>query len=410
MAKLRHTYILGAGFSFPLGGPLFNDLLSRHRDWLLKPTKDHLEKNDHDSYQLLQAILDKIDSIRGIFQSNDIAKSKLNVEQLLEIICDAEDSEIDSYRGMIEEMFYGTMPRETATVSRVCSWIKARLSLETYWFPKHVPENSERWLPYKKWFDSLDGRSDSIISMNYDVVCEMLADMTNNPYSQDLNATEVLVESGRRVPGNSIDLLTQSNHRGVPSLFKLHGSSDWVQNSSGKSYIRSGNPDLFKQMSERIYLIGTPGCNKMKIATDTLQELWQRAMKSISDSDMVSIVGYSLPASDNYAKQKILEALSAPPESGSKFRIVSIVLGTSQQSSVDANRIYHLLRQSLPDSVGFKTIPIIQPMFAQDYLPLIMPKSLGEALDMAKVCLSTPNDMHSTISLMEGRLKRHESR
>ncbi len=101
-------------------------------------------------------------------------------------------------------------------MSEACSFltrlIRSRLALETTNFLHRIRDDSERWIPYDKWFKSLDAH-DTIITFNYDDVVEHVAERVGRAYPPR---------------GKSVCLEYRSNR---PQLIKLHGSVDLFQNS-----------------------------------------------------------------------------------------------------------------------------------------------------------------------------------
>lgn len=375
MGGLKHVYIIGAGFSMPLGGPSFNDLISGREQPLVRKTL-----TESISKSLPSAIiLSKMEKILlGIWKSIGRSSSLVNTEELLEIIdsCESSPSSITATEVMDAIIREADIPQKLGVdFSQVNRMVRLRLAMSTMHFLDVVPNDSERWKPYKRWFGNLT-EHDTLITFNYDDVVERTARLCGRDYYP---------QGGDYTP-EAIRITDIS-----PPLLKLHGSATWM--STGfQATIEFDNVKYqpFLQWNKILddedanILIGTPGLLKSNYGHGVLKPIWEHAKIAIEQADFVSIVGYSMPATDNDAIQLILDSLAA---NRSKHLAIDIVLGPSSNSDT-SRRMKTILSQVLPGTPPSRSIEgldtgridtvLVQPLYAQDYLRKRQPNSFKE--------------------------------
>ena len=261
------VWLLGAGFSKPLGGPLFSELLSERteqwaRAWFsirgLSPERfpdgvaniyahgqsEHLWENPEECLALIdEARLDRV-AMAVIEAAFSRAIGKVNIERL-----------------------WASM---THFVGAATSHYVDRVSTA-----KDLPE---AWQPYLLWANTLS-ELDSIISFNYDRVVEHL-----------------LTRTGKR----------------PAILAKLHGTVDEAKTLCGD--IDSG---------VALSTIATPGPTKTRsMRNSLLEQHWSQAERALAQAHRLVVVGYSFPATDTFVRSFILS------KSGAKK--VDIVVGPDQ--------------------------------------------------------------------------------
>src|SRR5262249_8947261 len=263
------VYLLGAGFSAPLGLPVMRDFLIKSKDMFA------IRPKQYSSFRNIFALINQMGSIQSYYQAD-----LFNIEEILSIL--EMDEQIAGKRSrrfarfIADVVSFYTPPDPIADVAR----------FPGNWHERPISENME-WLPYFYFAASLlrirmrqqlshDSRTFpvnpddsnpnvySIVTLNYDLVFEKLLEYLTSFFPQEGRLEFAL----RSAPVNT------TNHHLVP-LAKLHGSVD------------SNN-------------IIAPTWNKA-IARGIL-EVWTAAHKLLSCANEIRVVGYSLPVADAYIK------------------------------------------------------------------------------------------------------------
>ncbi len=170
-------------------------------------------------------------------------------------------------------------------------------------FTHLLEADSDTSAPYKSWIQSLTSE-DTIITFNYDIAIETLALTCGIEFP--------------RVPGQY-----RSNQA---RLIHVHGCIDWIKSGNGLSYV----PQAY--LGDNDLCVGLPGLEKAKITEiGEIKSLWISMRHAINEADVVSIVGYSMPATDNMARQEILGAL----KHGQR---VNLVVGSDSFTAAECSR------------------------------------------------------------------------
>lgn len=372
---IRHVYILGAGASIPLGGPSFNQLLTDN------PIVQRLLSFEEDQQQApeIKFIRNVHRSMQGLCACFGMDSEQKDVEQLLERLDYCETTSDTKLR----EQVLGQLALRNSTlmsnkIADINKWIRIRIAIETSAFLWQLPPESERWDPYKKWFRSLS-EDDSILTFNYDGVVEKAASLVERPYFKNSSTIASLA----------------TPTVGMPSLLKLHGSADWSYQYNEPDKIEAVSVeqlDIFSKFqnwgsfirNQKHVVIGSPGMSKKRITSDLFKSLWDKARIELKRAQVISIVGYSMPATDNLAKELILESIAC----NRQLKQINIVLGPDSNSP-RARRVHELCKQvalSRDEAVisngsqlfEREKIVRLSSMYAQDFLPLHRPKTLRE--------------------------------
>ncbi len=358
---VNRVYILGAGFSAALGGPLFSQLLTREFDYSVRDcigdNRDYLGK-------MLFEVPQFLSEMEAAKTAQKDAKQPIkNAELTLEFYSDMAFSGTGKFLDQVAiglkrfysnpHIFENDAQRRTL-VAVLCKMIKSHLAISTSDFVCRLPKENERWEPYVSWFSTLTER-DTIVTFNYDPVIETLAERCQRPYFAE-NSTSV--EQYVSCP------------TGNPKLFKLHGSADWYVNLEAKnlSHIQYHKLDTRHYCEhllsvEKECLIGVPGIGKKSLKDGILKLLWDDAYSAISNAEHVSIIGYSMPATDNVARWMILSAL----RNNVVGRQVDLVLGPD--ITAVTRRLEAILKPMLGTSLQNTG------MYAQDYLERLVMQS-----------------------------------
>lgn len=340
------VWILGAGFSVPLGGPTLASLFSAH------------------AHAHLDALYQSGDGPLGPARQTILGTAAITARRLYLVgsrddhgyasFDDKRNNRRDQYAGMWSdaEEFLDTL--ETAALApdgplarrlqRVVGGLstpalpitdlraaaRRMLAIECSMFLLEAAPASERWEPYRTWRDKIGrvGNSHTIITFNYDLVLETLG-------------LQALVALPSTAPGTS-------------SVLKLHGSVNWRRDQAGKLSL-SPDPHFVATCPDSELAIAPPGPSKAEVAKE-FESLWQHAELALSNADSVFFVGYRFPPTDATARRRILGAIRP---SGSAL---NIVLGP-HDSHGDIARLCGLLKFQAPNQDA-----IVHRMWAQDFL------------------------------------------
>ena len=362
--------MLGAGFSAAMGGPLFGDLFSRVFDAKLAPVLAPFEtfnqgrwmyiKGASELYRRAQQLEPSIDP-ESFLERSDAAAHGLNRALALNLVQGVPEIE-NRHRERLKLGFYDE------AICEITEVLRNRLALESNLFLQEVPTASERWLPYDRWFSTLTD-NDTIITTNYDCLIEELAKRNGRSYP------------GESRPGSVAELLSPRNSgRRLPSLLKVHGSVDWYSESDGIKVHRLKDPS---DLLARRVVLGSPGVKKKQLAGGDLAVVWEHARDAIQTAEILSIVGYSFPPSDNLLRMFLLDSIGSNRKS---LVSVNLILGARSERGFRAQMI---LQQALrggrlglsPESGDQEFVPTVTlpSIYAQDYLPYYRPQSSSEA-------------------------------
>jgi hypothetical protein len=370
--EVNHVYILGAGFSYPMGGPLFQDLFIRNaafRFLNLKGTEDPQAISWRSFVESVEVLADTVRGFPILYQLFTERFGQVNAERFLELCdCSLDDRELwsstcllDSFVRIPQE-YRASFPPEKIRelLAFILKASKIRLAIETNYFLENVPDSNDRWQPYIRWFPSL-GKTDTIITLNYDLLVETVAEKVDRPFpGRQFNTKDDLI---------AVDELMRQNeaHPDQPLLCKLHGSVDFIE-KNGVAYAKRYNIDDYFHGDPP--LLGTPGTGKVSLSKGSLERVWLTALERLRDADVISIVGYSLPETDNDFRIKLLDKIVG---TFGNLRAINIVVGSPSPQSQRARAILEqATRLFAPDD--FRPTVNLLPIYAQDYLPFYRPK------------------------------------
>ena len=364
--EVNHVYILGTGFSYPMGGPLFIDLMSL-------PIRYDLGKFEHHNDPLVQRLAQAVNEISHAYGVLLKEKRFRNAEHFLELCdCVLHGKESWLLQTFPSQLLWLVMwnarsqpPMSDLDLFRfIVKAAKIRIAIETNSFLAQVPEMNDRWQPYIRWFPRL-GKRDTIITLNYDLLVETVAAKVDRPFpGREFETNEDLVR---------VDELMRQNeaHPDQPLLCKLHGSVDFIERD-GAAYAKRYNIDDYFVADPP--LLGTPGTGKVSLSEGSLKRVWQTALERLREAHIISIVGYSLPETDNDFRIKLLDAVAA---NNAKLEAINIVLGQPAPQSQRARAILDQATKLNALLGGFIEVNLL-PIYAQDYLPYYRPTKKNE--------------------------------
>lgn len=354
---LRTVWIVGAGFSRSLGGPLLPDILrqellrdleakypsARFGDLALSCFRAqalfNYGKHIEGAWDDAEEFLDFVDSTEAGSPSEQALMRMATTTFRL----DAAHNKVETGSGLIFESADGARSGVIRAVASACSW-----------FVRSRDTRPERWAPYEAWIASLEPDFDTVVTFNYDHVIEVADD----------GRVAVALPSADPAPG--------------VQLLKLHGSVTWLRNGAS---CRIADLDEVLASPRDSLAIGTPGRTKRIMKDALFEPLWSRAEVALRSAEVVVFLGYRFPQTDGDARRRVLEAIRS--NSCQRLRL-QVILGSNAQSP-DAIRVQRLLeltgrglREIFLSKVATpygpprpQTLEIFaEPLFVEDFLAL----------------------------------------
>jgi hypothetical protein len=359
----RTVWILGAGFSKSLGGPLLVDLFRQ-------------EPYDDLMHVLGSERAAKVAWTQALFNFGQKKKLWEDAEDFLAYVEAACGHPADRARSLFlngiisrREFLHDALAIpvvDTASIifspcaSNPLATVLHAFGTETSEFLRSNSVSQEPWRPYVQWMKQLAPDQDLIITFNYDRVLEKLDSAENAEGQHRLQIV---------LPGHDIDRTR------VPVL-KLHGSVTWVENET------SGVEVSYRAVEQgKTVVIAAPGRSKASLTSTLLKPLWNHARSALKHAGAVVIVGYSFPKTDAQARMELLDALEED-NSGVGARQVHLILGPD----VDLpghRRVLELVRHRLghprekfADAIPSKYmappfklgVVVRHPLYAEDFI------------------------------------------
>jgi hypothetical protein len=314
------VWIIGAGFSKALGGPLLADLF--------RPR--HL--TDLEKFVEGESLAIDLRWVQSLFtHGRDKERLWENAEDFLAFVDSAYGDQADQgpdRKAILEEM-YGraceVLPsREVGTRLNDPSFdqcladprrsVRRALAEESSAFLKHANITDEQWKPYREWARLLTPGRDSIITFNYDTLLEQL----DRDRLQRVLPTQPLDAS--KIP-----------------IFKLHGSWDWHWDKRTKA-ISHNTLTILENLE---IAIAAPGRAKAQSVKERFQPLWDRAFERMKHANSIVILGYGFPKTDAEARMALLDGIEGA--AGGQVKQVEIVLGPDINRP-ESRRVLELVR------------------------------------------------------------------
>ena len=372
MTEQRVIWVLGAGFSHSLGGPLLEGLFLyalNERIVCNKALQDVVTWDDlrpaackywgaHEGTTRLD-LRDK--------EVNPHPRAWANAEEFLEYVDAAADGEINaqSLIGALETM---DSYEDLAKAAR--QYLAA--SCEHFMVSATDAARFERWRPYVRWADTLQPQ-DVVITFNYDRVVEVASTEPQSGYVM----RQPWLPRGTRLDETGTRAMTNEEHAKLVSLdtarphllLKLHGSVNWQWLKGGAIDTCDVQDALGGRVRQAIAL---PGPTKAEHKTET-SAIWTLARKALEDADAIVFVGYGFPPTDADARHTLLTAITDNPHHD---LVVRTVLGPPSDRS---RRVDHMLGWALRRrDLGPSPEPLSEPLLAEDFLSVFERQRLFE--------------------------------
>ncbi len=364
------VWVLGAGFSRSLGGPLLDTLLTETawNDVELRYGRT-VAPQLHGQATLMARLLyaygrgwpDGYKFKRKEYADLPGEKMWRHAEEYLDYLdaalpsdgAKAPSAAHDRLSVLIRRLHVPAYGSSAPDVQEVRNAARRLLAAEVCAFlePK-VNTTLEKWAPYRTWAAKVM-QTDTIVTFNYDLVVEKV----NHP-------------SGPPVVANSSDLRALPSKDGA--VLKLHGSVDWSldQTTTPPMASKTREDEFAVRCLDDQLAIATPGASKQRLMA-AFEPLWQRALDDIMNADAIVFVGYSFPPTDANARQRLLEAISGN-RCPSTLR-VHIVLG---EPGPHTARLKHMIefmcrrggRRLMETPIRMAYSVTVHPLLAEDFL------------------------------------------
>lgn len=331
------VWILGAGFSKPLGGPLLPELLSERSAAMLRARfpklQDHLlEREGKEVRKLVRA-----HGWEGVPPGQ---RAWSDAEEFIEFLDLAAERGEDSPQLRALREYAEDSGIDLERAKALAAAAKRFVAAECCFFSS-LDVEYEKWTPYIKWARELNEIQDTVVTFNYDLVVEVAAARSQRVVDRAL----------------SEDSFTS---KGV-GLLKLHGSVDWRM--KGDTIELAGTEHALTCPDSEI-AIASPGPSKARVS-GALRGLWDEACESIELADAVVFVGFRFPPSDANAREALLGALNKNRQPALR---VHTVLGPRRDA--DTDRLEALLAHAVR-SRPTRALVTVHPLFAEDFLGLV---------------------------------------
>lgn len=352
------VWILGAGFSRSLGGPLLTDLFTHERTERALVRMDLSGERRRQLNQLVK-IYQRVQPSKAYW-----APPWTDPETFVEFLEQAADDTQPWAAALLKRHLVDVPEANEPWLRRQMSrWARQYLAAVCHEFAAdaQVAKTAERWSPYRRWAAEVVSRQHTVISFNYDRVVELAGGPSpENPSAPNTEAA-------------------------VPHPYlKLHGSVDWGYDGTTVT----PQADVHEGVKlDQDFALAIPGPSKASLSNRLFKPLWDRAEAAIKNADVIIFVGYRFPESDAVAKQRILGAIRAD-----NHRItVRLVLGPQRDQHVQ--RVEGMLKWALGgrtvcDTKGAEAYKntarhstfaciIHEPMWAEDFLTVFEPNRLN---------------------------------
>lgn len=346
------VWILGAGFSRSLGGPLLSDLFTLESQDRIFSTYDFRDEEELYFKAITRAYWyglknESILSEKAKAELAEYTTIRENLwehsEEFLERLDIAAESEESRAAFVLFKKIFALVANRTFADSQkkllsVRTYAKKLFAAECDMFLDNNPASGERWIPYKYWAGRLNP-NDTVLTFNYDKVLEKL--------KQSVRNNNIMIPTPTEVNKNDYD-------RNKTLVYKLHGSINWYRDNEEIHHIDNYPESNAYFLSINDLAIATPGSSKQMLVQKThLGLLWKKAVDTITGADIIIFLGYRFPPTDSYSRELILSHIknrTRPPE-------IYTVLGRDINHE-DSVGLRALLRRAGIPSGAIEQIPL----------------------------------------------------
>ena len=307
------VWILGAGFSKALGGPLIEDLLA-FRDLpvlqtLLSPDKYpgaaeeqfkarlfYKYGRDRRYWDHAEQFLDLVETADTETGSTSSHGRSLLQSMLTDVVRYPETQTIEEGAAREKRSVVRPGPAYNfRTVGDLAAACRRALAVDCSIFLRSAQLETERWSPYTQWARSL-GPNHTVVTFNYDHVPELLASIEDSK----LKVITPNAEVNRGIH--------HAREAKMAPVLKVHGSVTWVRDGEKIQPLKLDDPSMGDPL--RDVVIGVPGPKKSSLIRDkVLGALWESMLDALRTARIVMFVGYRFPPTDADADKILADAL-----------------------------------------------------------------------------------------------------
>ncbi len=354
------VWILGAGFSKPLGGPLLGKLLSPESERDLHVRYSEIPQLWTPQTKAARWLYDY--GRKGVLVGDRFIQGEdlwEDAEQYLDHLDTAAEKGAGSPAcdRLLRILLDHGLEHGPGMLTLMAAAARRLLAAECCSFLEGVDPDSERWSPYQRWLHEVFvWREDTVVTFNYDLVLETLAASQRRRESFQYRAGE---------PGCSL-------------LLKLHGSVNWglrgsqaVETNAGVRYALTCDDDQLA--------IAGPGPGKQRLSSGLFEWCWTEALAALEKAAAIVFVGYRFPPTDAEAREKLFGAIHKNKDQ--QQLAIHTVLGPNT-SSDDSRRLRGLLEHAMAGvrnprgggGLGYSLVQ--QPLWAEDFLSVVNRSSI----------------------------------
>ena len=301
-AERKVVWVLGAGFSQGLGGPLLKHLFRRGSVGDVSVRYSHFGKLSGpavDRVRVLYELGSTNEMVRPFVTGNEVQGELLweDAEQFIDYLDTAAEPQktggtpqplFDRLRLLQHKHFDGA-----EDINDLRTAARRLIAAECSAFLEGVDVEQERWEPFRAWEREL-GADDTIVTFNYDRVVEKLR------VARPASKVEIIR------PGSPDDLKNARDGKRCV-LLKLHGSVDWklVGGDKGHVEVMDKEPLFALDCPAAEIAIATPGPSKKRLTKhgSAFWDLWAEAKRAIGEASAVVFLGFRFPETDAAARR-----------------------------------------------------------------------------------------------------------
>jgi hypothetical protein len=364
----RIVWVLGAGFSAGLGGPLLKNLFTEtsQRDLTVR-YPENLRELDGPTAK-------RVRWLYGYGSGTELLWS--DAEAFIEYLdLAAETPPDDPGPRLHRDRLNGILNREGITglsLDEMRTTARRLVAAECCGFLEGADVRSERWKPFRRWARELVEPGDTIVTFNYDDLVERLGNAQNEDAVRGVGgASQFHVV----LPAAEIDMRALE---GKCPILKMHGSAGWTKTLSTPGGEMNGVKEMALaalHVPPRFMAMATPGPSKMREAQG-FGVLWDLACKRLERAAAIVFVGFRFPETDAHPREVLLGAIrehwAARGESGPTRTRFHIVLGPP---GFDTERLKALLTfvgprraHPLEGRLLDRFEVDVHPLYGQDFL------------------------------------------